>query len=257
VGGAVADRAGGLAAAAAAKDILALPAPGPSGTAALPSGRDLVVEDVTVTYPDGTRVLDGVSLEVGEGECVAVMGDSGAGKSTLLLALMGLVAPAEGRVLVGGRDLSELDAEAWRRDVAWVPQRPWLLAGSLRDNLLVGSAGASEDGLLRAVRDARVDEFLDDLPHGLYTQVGERGLGLSLGQRRRVALARALLRDAPVLLLDEPTADLDLRSECEVVAALRTVCRGRTVVVTTHRAAPFVGWTRAVRLAAPALRCTA
>ena len=240
--------ASGLAAAAAAKAVLHTPLPhSPVGGAVLRPGA-LVVRDVTACYPDGTVGIEGASLEVLPGECVAVVGDSGCGKSTLLQVLLGLVRPSAGQVLVGGVDLTDCDLDAWREQVAWVPQRPWLFAGTVEDNIRLGRPDASAEALDRAVRDAHVDEFVCHLPLGLATKVGERGLGLSLGQQRRVALARALLRDAAVLLLDEPTADLDLRSELEVVRALRSVSPGRTVVVTTHRAAPFAGWTRSVRL---------
>lgn len=257
VGSAFHAGSGGLAAATSAKQVLATPLPHTPEGGCLPAGCQLVLDNVAVTYADGTQALMDFSFDVEEGECVAVTGDSGSGKSTLLLALLGMVPVAAGQVRVGGTDLREVDLEAWRRTVAWVPQRPWLFAGTLRDNLLLGSPLATSADLEKAVRTARVDEFVDDLPAGLDTLVGERGLGLSLGQQRRVALARALLRDAPVLLLDEPTADLDLRSELEVVAALRAVAHGRTVVVTTHRAAPFLGWTRAVHLDPPAVRRSA
>lgn len=240
--------ASGLAAAAAAKSVLHTPLPHGSHGHAVPPVGAIAVEHVTARYPDGTVGLEDLSLDVLPGECIAIVGDSGCGKSTLLQVILGLVPPAEGRVLVGGVDLADCDLDAWREQVAWVPQRPWLFAGTVEDNIRLGRPDASPDVLARAVRDAHVDEFLCDLPEGLATRVGERGLGLSLGQQRRVALARALLRDAPVLLLDEPTADLDLRSELEVVRALCSLAPGRTVLVTTHRAAPFAGWTRSVRL---------
>lgn len=242
----------GLAAAAAAKAVLHTPVPHSANGPIVPHAGAIAVERVTARYPDGTVGLDDVSLDVLPGECVAIVGDSGCGKSTLLQVLLGLVPPVIGRVLVGGVDLADCDLEAWREQIAWVPQRPWLFAGSVEDNIRLGRPAASADALARAVRAAHVDEFLTDLPAGLASQVGERGLGLSLGQQRRVALARALLRDAPVLLLDEPTADLDLRSELEVVRALRSVAPGRTVIVTTHRSAPFAGWTRSVRIDAVA-----
>jgi ATP-binding cassette subfamily C protein CydCD len=244
--------ASGLAAAEAARAVLHTPLPHSPLGRSVPSPGALVLEDVTAHYPDGTVGIEDVSLEVLAGECVAVVGDSGCGKSTLLQVLLGLVPASRGRVLVGGVDLADCDLDAWREQVAWVPQRPWLFAGTLEDNIRLGRPDASSDALARAVRDAHVGEFVAHLPSGLATEVGERGLGLSLGQQRRVALARALLRDAAVLLLDEPTADLDLRSELEVVRALRSVTPGRTVVVTTHRAAPFAGWTRTVRLDRPA-----
>lgn len=241
--------AGGLAAAEAAKQVLHAPLPSAGGGVLRPRGTGIRLEDVVATYPDGTVGLDRVSLEVQPDECVAVVGESGCGKSTLLQAVLGLVPVTSGRLLVGDVDLDGCDLDAWREQVAWVPQRPWLLAGSLADNIRLGRPDAPDSALRQAVRDSRVDEFLPDLPEGLATRLGERGVGLSLGQQRRVALARALLRDAPVVLLDEPTADLDLRSEVEVVAALRNVARGRTVLLTTHRAGPFAGWTRTVELA--------
>ena len=175
-----------------------------------------------------------------DGETVVVTGASGAGKSTLVGLLLGLVAPTEGRVLVGGVELSAVDLDAWRSRVSWVPQRPHLFAGSLEDNIRLGRPSATEEQLRAAVEAAHVSAFLPELPHGLATRVGDRGVGLSTGQVRRVALARAFLRDAPVLLLDEPTADLDVRSELAVADALRALRPGRTVVVTTHRAAPLL-----------------
>ncbi len=244
-------------AAAAAKAVLHTPLPLGRDGVVVPRGRGLALHGVSAVYPDGTVGLSDVCLEVAEGECVAVLGNSGSGKSTLLQVLLGLLPASDGEVLLGGVDAGNCDLEAWRSSVAWLPQRPWLFAGTLEDNVLLGTPDASSERLWQALREARVEEFLDDLPDGLRTRVGERGFGLSLGQQRRVALARALLRDAPVVLLDEPTADLDLRSEIEVVAALRAVARGRTVVVTTHRNAPFADWTRAVHLTAPAVRIPA
>ena len=252
VGSAFHAASSGLAAADAAKAVLHAPLPHQPDGVQVPRPGALVLEHVSAHYPDGTPGLAAVSLTVQPGECVAVLGDSGSGKSTLLQVLLGLLPPSSGRVLVGDVDLSDCDLDAWRAQVAWVPQRPWLFAGTLEDNIRLGCPDAPADALTAAVQDARVDEFLIDLPEGLGTVVGERGLGLSLGQQRRVALARALLRDAAVVLLDEPTADLDVRSELEVVRALRTVSAGRTVVVTTHRSAPFAGWTRTVQLVAPA-----
>ncbi|MFF8957391.1 ABC transporter ATP-binding protein/permease [Streptomyces sp. NPDC014894] len=191
---------------------------------------------VTVRYPGrAVPALRDVSLSVRPGEHLALVGPSGAGKSTLLALLLGLVAPTSGRVRAGGCDLGGVDAEAWRAQVAWVPQRPHLFAASVADNIRLGRPGASEAEVRRAARAAFADDFVRALPRAYDTPLGEHGAGLSAGQRQRIALARAFLLDAPVLLLDEPTAHLDPESEAAVTRATVRLMRGRTSVVVAHR----------------------
>lgn len=179
--------------------------------------------------------LEGVDLTVEPGEHVALLGPSGSGKSTVLAVLLGLVDPTAGRVLVDGVDLRDVDLDRWRARLAWVPQRPHLLARSVADNIRLGCPAASDAAVWSAARAAHADDFISDLPDGLDTVLGERGHGLSVGQQRRIAVARAFLRDAPFLLLDEPTADLDAHSEAAVADSLRRLTAGRTVVFATHR----------------------
>ncbi|HWX45019.1 MAG TPA: thiol reductant ABC exporter subunit CydD [Solirubrobacteraceae bacterium] len=203
-----------------------------------PAVADIVVEELRVAYPDRSGpALDGVSLTVRAGEVLALAGPSGCGKSTLLGVLLGLVAPARGSVRVGGVDLAELDPAAWRAQLAWVPQRPHLFAASIAANVRLGRPGASATEVGAAVSAAGLDGVIANLPDGLETVLGERGAGLSAGERQRVALARAFLRDAPLLLLDEPTANLDGQTEREVLEAVRRLSRGRTVVLVAHRPA--------------------
>uniref|UniRef100_UPI000A89BFAF ATP-binding cassette domain-containing protein n=1 Tax=Streptomyces hirsutus TaxID=35620 RepID=UPI000A89BFAF len=159
-----------------------------------------------------------------------------AGKSTLLALLLGLVRPDGGRILVGGRDLGSLDPEAWRRTVAWVPQRPYLFDGSVADNIRLGAPDAADEDVVRAARAAAAHDFVTALPDGYATRLGARGTGISAGQRQRVALARAFLREAPLVLLDEPTAGLDAGSERAVLAGSERLMAGRTVLVVAHRA---------------------
>ncbi|WP_242614275.1 thiol reductant ABC exporter subunit CydD [Actinomadura roseirufa] len=226
-------------------------APGPAGGTAAPGGTapEIVLEDVTVRYPGAREAaLDGVSLRVAAGERVAVTGPSGAGKSTLLLVLLGLVSPDSGRVLVDGVDLARLDLAAWRSRLGWVPQRPHLFAASVADNIRLGDPGADADRVAAAARAAGAAEFVEELPHGYETVLGEGGAGLSAGQRQRLAVARAYLSAGPVLLLDEPTARLDLRSERLLLAAARGLLRGRTAVIVAHRPALAAAADRIVRL---------
>jgi ABC-type multidrug transport system fused ATPase/permease subunit len=165
------------------------------------------------------------------------VGASGSGKSTALNVLVGLVAPEHGRVTVAGRDLADLDLRRWRRRVAWVPQRPFLFARSLRDNIALGCPAASSAAVEDAARAAGLGGLLGRLPAGLDTMLGERGHGLSAGERQRVALARAFLLDAELWLLDEPTAGLDGDTEAFVTDSLRRRLAGRTVVMAAHRPA--------------------
>ncbi|MFG3600582.1 thiol reductant ABC exporter subunit CydD [Micromonospora chersina] len=209
----------------------------PGGARPAPEGRgEIRFEGVTVAYERTTALRD-VTLTIRPGERVAVIGPSGAGKSTLLHLLLGFVTPTAGRVTVGGVDLAGVDLDAWRRELAWVPQRAHLFAGSLADNIRLGAPDTPDAALAGAVTDAALDEVVAALPDGLGTTLGERGHGLSSGQRQRVALARAFLRDAPLVLLDEPTARLDSASEAVVLAATRRLVAGRTALLVAHRPA--------------------
>ncbi|MEU5527387.1 thiol reductant ABC exporter subunit CydD [Micromonospora chersina] len=209
----------------------------PGGARPAPDGRgEIRFEGVTVAYERTTALRD-VTLTIRPGERVAVIGPSGAGKSTLLHLLLGFVTPTAGRVTVDGVDLAGVDLDAWRRELAWVPQRAHLFAGSLADNIRLGAPDTPDAALAGAVTDAALGEVVAALPDGLGTTLGERGHGLSSGQRQRVALARAFLRDAPLVLLDEPTARLDSASEAVVLAATRRLVAGRTALLVAHRPA--------------------
>ncbi|MDQ0909314.1 ATP-binding cassette subfamily C protein CydCD [Streptomyces canus] len=242
----------GLAAAEEIFSVLETPVP-TSGAAAVPAGA-LAFEQVTVTYPGRSddAVAD-VSFQVAPGETVALVGPSGAGKSTLLNVLLGFVRPTEGRVRIGGADLAEVDLAEWRSRIAWVPQRPQLFAGTIGENVRLARPDADEAAVRRALGDSGALEFIDALPLGADTVLGEDGAGLSAGQRQRLALARAFLADRPVLLLDEPTAALDGATEAEVVAAVRRLAAGRTVLLVVHRPALLGVADRVVRLAEPAV----
>ena len=161
-------------------------------------------------------------------------GPSGAGKSTLLALLLRFLAPAAGTIQAGGGDVAAMDLEQWRRQIAWVPQQPYLFSGSAADNIALGQPGASRGAICRAARLAGAAEFIDALPSGYDTPLGERGLRLSAGQRQRIALARAFLRDAPLLLLDEPTAHLDPAGARLIASALDTELADRTVILISH-----------------------
>ena len=208
------------------------------GTDAAPVDAGVVFDRVRVAPGGRAPVLDELSFEVAPAERVAIVGRSGAGKTTALDLISGLLRPDGGRVLVGGVDLIEVDLEAWRARIGWVGQQPTLFHGTIRSNIELGDQDAAAAEVVAAAQAARVTSFADELPDGLDTAVGEGGVGLSGGQIQRVALARAYLSGAPLLLLDEPTANLDLDSERLVLEALDELGRGRTVIVVTHRLAP-------------------
>jgi thiol reductant ABC exporter CydD subunit len=203
-----------------------------------PATSPISVEGLTVEYPGRARpALHDITLDVGPGEVVAVTGPSGSGKSTLLSVLLGFVAPAQGSVRIGDADLFELDPQRWREQVSWLPQRPHLFAASIADNIRLGRPQASDDQVWDAVRAAGLEPVVAELSHGLQARLGEGGKGISAGERQRVALARAFLRDAPLLLLDEPTAGLDGATEEEVLGAISRLVAGRTVILVAHRPA--------------------
>ncbi|GAA0445760.1 thiol reductant ABC exporter subunit CydD [Streptomyces sp. NPDC046215] len=229
--------------------------PAPAGTAPAPDARraTLTVDRLVVRHEGRTEPsLPETSFEVRPGETVALVGPSGAGKSTLLNVLLGFARPAGGRVLVGGTDLSSLSPESWRAQVAWVPQRPRLFAGTVAENVRLARPDASDAQVREALRAAGALDFVSMLHHGTDTRLGDDGAGLSAGQRQRVALARAFLADRPVLLLDEPTASLDGETEEAVVAAVRRLAEGRTVLLVVHRPALLAVADRVVTLAGPA-----
>ncbi|MFE5737490.1 thiol reductant ABC exporter subunit CydD [Streptomyces celluloflavus] len=224
-----------------------------TGTAPAPAGTALAVEGLVVRHPGRTAdSLPATSFEVRPGETVALVGPSGAGKSTLISVVLGFTEPSEGRVLVDGQDIAALSPESWRQRIAWVPQHPHLFAGTIAENVRLARPDAEDAAVRTALDDAGALDFVDALPDGLATRLGESGAGLSAGQRQRIALARAFLADRPILLLDEPTANLDGESEEAIVAAVRRLAVGRTVLLIVHRPALLAVADRTVRLPAPA-----
>ncbi|WP_435240642.1 thiol reductant ABC exporter subunit CydD [Streptomyces cucumeris] len=214
--------------------------PSAAGRTGAPDAREaaLTVDGLVVRHSGrGEPSLAATSFELRPGETVAVVGPSGAGKSTLLNAVLGFAEPSAGRILLGGQDLKSLDPESWRRQIAWVPQRPYLFAGTIAENVRLARPDADDPAVRAALRDAGALDFVTALPEGTATRLGELGSGLSAGQRQRIALARAFLADRPVLLLDEPTASLDGETEAAVVAAVRRLAAGRTVLMVVHRPA--------------------
>lgn len=191
--------------------------------------------NVAFTYPGDRRALNGLSLSIHPGERLALMGPSGAGKSTVVNLLLGFIQPGAGEIFIGETPLRAIDIEDWRRQLAWVPQNPRLFQGTLLENIRLGNPDASLEQVREAARLARADEFIDRLPKGYETFVGERGQGLSGGQIRRIALARAFLRDAPFVILDEATASLDPENERLVAAAIEELSRDRRMLIIAHR----------------------
>jgi thiol reductant ABC exporter CydD subunit len=195
----------------------------------------IAFDDVWFAYPDRSPALRGLTLEVRSGECVALVGPSGAGKTTIAHLLLGFAHPDRGAILIDGVSLDALDRASWLRSIAWVPQRPHLPWGSVADAVRSGRPGATDDEVADAARAAGADELIRGLPEGYDTHLGEGGQRLSGGQRQRLALARAFLRDATLIILDEPTSHLDAASEAAVADAIRGRASGRTVIVIAHR----------------------
>ncbi|MEO8392394.1 MAG: ABC transporter ATP-binding protein/permease [Chloroflexota bacterium] len=179
--------------------------------------------------------LDGLSFTMEPGQRVALVGASGSGKSTTANLLLRLIAPERGRILIDGVDLQTIPAEAWRAQIGWVSQRPYLFNTTIAENIRLGKPGASMHKVVEAAKNASAHEFILSLAQGYETLCGERGLKLSGGQAQRIAIARAFLRDAPLLILDEPTANLDAETEAEIEAALSRLMAGRTALVIAHR----------------------
>ncbi len=233
-------------------ELLALPAMTTPATTAVASAGKLVTppvvapalvlppsiefSEVAYTYPGATSpALECINLHVAAGETVALVGPSGGGKTTLSRVLLRFIDPDRGGVLIDGRAIADLDLAAWRQSIAWVPQDPTLVAGTVSDNIRLGDPDASDERVQAAAETARAADFVSRLPQGFDTVLGERGLRLSGGQRQRLAIARAVLRDAPVVVLDEFTAHLDDRTEDELLEVIERLLIGRTAVVIAHR----------------------
>jgi len=231
--------ADGLAVAERMLELLdAPPAVGGGGRLVPPSPAEWPVrfERISFSYPSrAQRVLDRLDLELQPGETVALVGASGTGKSTVASLLLRFAEPDAGRITVGGLDLAECRTELWRSMVAWVPQRPTMFRGTVAENIGLGVRGASQQRIRDAAMLAGADRFVRALPFGYETAIGDGGRPLSAGERRRIALARAFLRDAPLVILDEPTADLDRTSADVVAEAVERLRVERTVLVIAHR----------------------
>ncbi|NEV60466.1 thiol reductant ABC exporter subunit CydD [Thiorhodococcus minor] len=214
-----------------------------TGTQQLADARPLGVrfDAVHFSYEEGREALRGLTFEIPPGQRIALVGTSGAGKTTVVSLLLGFLSPTEGRILVGEQALADIDLEDWRRHLAWVPQQPRLFQGTIADNIKLGAQDADLEAVREAARRARADQFIEALAAGYDSLVGERGAGLSGGQIQRIALARAFLRDAPLVILDEATANLDPESERLVQEGIDELARDRTLLVVAHRLATVRG----------------
>ena len=212
----------------------------PSSPLPAPSPRDgaLVLENVSFAYEGrGESVLESIDLTLSPGEQLALVGPSGQGKSTVAALILRLLDPEAGRMLCNGVNLLDVDPKAWRRQLAWVPQRPTLFSATLAENIRLGRPEADETALLAACGDAGLERLIDSLPQGLETPLGEGQRTLSAGETQRVALARAFLRDAPLVILDEPTAHLDAESSAAIGESIARLSISRSVLLIVHRPA--------------------
>jgi len=193
-------------------------------------------DGVSFIYPNHERpAIDNICLKVNAGETIAIVGPSGGGKSTLLNLVIGFIRATKGQIHLDGQDMNTLDLRTYRSFVSVVPQETILFEGTIRENILYGSVGVSEQQLQQGILDANADEFIFQLPQGLDTLIGENGTKLSGGQRQRLAIARALVRNPKVLILDEATASVDTASEALIQEALERLMKNRTTFVVAHR----------------------
>jgi len=202
----------------------------------LPTCRgEIAFENVAFGYDPDAPILKGVNFKIAPGQLVGIVGTTGGGKSTVVSLIPRFYDPSKGRVLIDGNDLKDLDLASLRSKIGYVLQDTVLFHGTIRDNIAYGRPNASEEDIVAAAKLANAHEFITDMPHGYETMVGDRGLTLSGGQRQRIGIARAIIRDTPILILDEPTAALDTESERLVIEGLERLMKGRTVITIAHR----------------------
>ncbi|MBA1275756.1 ABC transporter ATP-binding protein [Stutzerimonas azotifigens] len=209
---------------------------------------DITFEEISFAYPDRGAVFEKFDLHIPAGQQVGIVGSSGAGKSTLINLIQRLDDVQAGRVLIDGQDVRSVSQDSLREKIAVVPQETALFNRSIRENIRYGRPGATDEEVVEAARNAFCDGFIRELPEGYDTMVGERGVMLSGGQRQRLGIARAFLKDAPILILDEATSALDTQSEAEIQAALSKLVQGRTVVAVAHRLSTLASFDRIVVL---------
>lgn len=245
------DRADGAAAAEMLSGWLSQSADHPvSRLPVIAAPPSIAFENVSLAWADGEPVISGLTFTAQPGQITVLSGPSGSGKSTCLLALIGRARLAGGAIRVNGRELKPGDSLA--DSVAYIGQTPWLMEGSIRDNITIAAPGASDDAILEAARQSGILDFAGESRGGLQQSLARFGAGLSGGQRQRIALARALLRNAPILLMDEPTAHLDPGAEQDFIGRLKTLNAGRTLLVASHSGALLAAADRVVQLAQPA-----
>lgn len=202
-----------------------------------PASLAIMAENLSFAWTeDRGPVIHDVSFKLPAGETLILEGPSGSGKSTLLELLLGFVTPSEGSIFLGNQNMANMTPRQISAQISWIGQKPVLFAGTIRENILFAKPEASDQELNAAISAAAVDRYLSMLPEGLETRIGEGGFGLSGGQAQRIAIARAFLKNAPILLLDEPTSHLDPITEAEILESLRKLAQGRTVVLCTHSA---------------------
>jgi subfamily B ATP-binding cassette protein MsbA len=225
------------------------PEPVSSGDRSLPRLRGAIeYRDVSFAYPGRPCSLEGVSLKIAAGETVALTGENGAGKSTLVHLLMRLHEPQSGQILIDGIDISSVSLRSLRSQIGVVPQHVLLFNGTVRDNIAFGKVGASSDEIEKAARLAQAHAFVSRLPQNYHTMIGDQGIRLSGGERQRIALARALIKDPPILVLDEATAMFDPEGEIAFIKDAKEALAGRTVILITHRPASLALADRVVRI---------
>lgn len=197
-------------------------------------GISLAFENVTYGWDGRRKVLENLSFKVGSGEMLLLTGASGVGKSTVVDLILGFLMPQSGRITVNGADIDALVPAARTGIIGWIGQKPVIFAGTIEDNIRFANPSASDDEVKAAVHKAHLETMINDLPQGLQTPLGEGGFGISGGQAQRIAIARAFLKDAPLLLLDEPTSHLDPAVEGDILESLKQLAVGRTVILATH-----------------------
>jgi ATP-binding cassette subfamily C protein CydD len=196
---------------------------------------EIICDSVSFRYGSDRGGVQDISLTIPANSITALVGASGSGKSTLARLLLGLAQPESGRIIVDGTDLEQLDQAVWRSQLAWVPQQPFFFSATIRENLLLGRPDADDQAIQKALAAAALTSVINTLPEGLATRLGDRGAGLSGGELRRLAMARVFLRDATLVVLDEPTAGLDADNEQLVLNAVEQLSVGRTVLIISHR----------------------